>query len=421
MIKTPDMFVNKTRIKNLRNFFLVLLSSFLIMPYGMLSVVTIAFAALSIFVGWEKKKFNKTNLKEFLRYTMFFFILFFSVFYSQNFERGFSIIGKMSPLIIFPFLFVFMIEELDKIIYRRIKYVFFSSVIIAILIVLYYAFIELRIVGFEKIFYWSTLARATKSVPFLDFHPNYISLYISLCIYFIYDSRHIAWVVKMVLILIMTAFIILLSSRAVFISIVISFICVLLLFVKANIKAKISISLVILCIGIYFIRTNDYIYTDIKLSDLNNSEYQIESETPSSYEIRIVIINCFLKVVSGEYLLGVGVGDLQDNLNDCYSDRGEVFMKDDSYNTHNNYLFFLGSSGFFCLGFFVYMMGYEIRKVFKNKKVIAFMMLVTLSIALMFENILVRSYGVTFFSYFFLIFYLEQKTQVIKVKYYDKG
>lgn len=399
--------LNKSLQLKLRNFFLILLAFFPILPYGILTIVTVLFVIFSLISDFDLNKFNKKNHFIFLSYTGFFLLLIGSTLYSTNLKAASDLIIRMCPLVIFPFISVYSFNAVELAIIKKIKICFLISVFIVIAIIFYFAYLELRIVGFDKLFYWATLTRATEAVEFLDLHPSYISIYIALCIYLLLENKNIYLLYKVLLTSLLIIIVIILSSRAAFMAISVSSIIALFVFIKANPKIKIIASVVLMISTIYLFSTSNYLRAGFKVTEIIKKNYEIKSQNPNSNEIRIVIINCFLNQLSGKYFLGIGVGDLQDSLNNCYDESANKYMRNLAFNTHNNYLFFLGSAGVFCVLLFMYMLIFNIRIALKRKQMAFFMFLITMCVVFLFENILSRSYGVTFLSYFILVFNLE--------------
>ena len=347
------MRINAVQLIEIRNIALLLLSFFPILPFAAISILTALFFVLSIYTGFEKKKFTKERNFIFLRDTAYFILLCISLVYSSNKSVGVDFIFRMCPLIIFPFISIYLTEGIDKSLLKKMKTCFMTATFTALFIIFYYAYLELRIVGYDKLFYWSTFARAVTAVAFLDFHPTYISLYIAVAIYLFFEHQKVVLWFKILIILILVTFVVLLSSRGVFWAMIISSIVALIFFIKDN-KTKIIVSLAISFGSIYIVNTSNFLKTNLDIKEIIRDNYEITSQKPTSNEIRIVILNCFYQELKNDYILGLGIGDLKGALNNCYKESKNHFMKDMNFNTHNNYLFFWGTAGVFCVILFVF-------------------------------------------------------------------
>tara|TARA_E500000318_G_scaffold100833_4_gene103819 strand:- start:3425 stop:4573 length:1149 start_codon:yes stop_codon:yes gene_type:complete len=377
------------------------------MPYGILSVVTATFIFFSLISYSEKIVFNKSNYIKFLGFTGFYFTLLISVFYSDDYGHGISILFRLLPLIIFPYLAIFHSYGLSKKVIENGKKCFLIGSFLLLAAIYFIAFQELKVVGFDKLFYWATLTRSVKSIEFLDLHPNYMALYFALSIYLLIDSKKLITVLKVGLIFVLGITIILLSARAAFISVIVS--VILNLFLNSNLAkgGKVTLILIIIVFSFLLLRSNRYIQIGNSYKEMFKSEIISYQEEPTSNEIRVLIIKCFKKILRKDLFFGLGVGDLENRLDKCYVDSGNSFMLKKTFNTHNNYLYLLGSAGILGLLSFFHLLSASFWRALKFNNRVFLMFMVTISITLLFENILSRSYGITFFSYFMYIFYLE--------------
>ena len=65
-----------------------------------------------------------------------------------------------------------------------------------------------------------------------------------------------------------------------------------------------------------------------------NTYTNVESNSTS---IRVGIYQCSVSILKDNWLFGLGIGDVQEELNNCYLETSDILYKD-KYNSHNQYL-----------------------------------------------------------------------------------
>ena len=109
-------------------------------------------------------------------------------------------------------------------------------------------------------------------------------------------------------------------------------------------------------------------------------------------------------------MLGVGVGDSQSELNKCYENKiGAKIYKWMDYNTHNQYLFFLVSTGIGGLLLFLISIYIHLKKSITSRQAMYFYFSIIIILISMTENILVRSDGLMFYAFFGNLFLFNSK------------
>ena len=129
----------------------------------------------------------------------------------------------------------------------------------------------------------------------------------------------------------------------------------------------------------------------------NLNSYKALDENNST-SIRVLIYKCAVETIFKNPLFGVGIGDVQELLDQCYFIEKSNFTKE-KYNSHNQYLYTWLSAGI--IGFLIFMslLGYYFKKAIQYNDSIMFSVLVLYCIIFLFENVLSRQSGVIFFSF----------------------
>lgn len=129
----------------------------------------------------------------------------------------------------------------------------------------------------------------------------------------------------------------------------------------------------------------------------------------SNYTARLVNNYASIRILKDNFLFGVGIGDVQDNLVKVYR---EIGFRKIQFNEHNQYFrFWLGSG---VLSIVVYV--FWIVKIFLNsilqKDTLKMSVITTLLLFCFTESVLVRQMGMSFFIFF--IFFLNYSKTTIK-------
>ncbi|WP_165819336.1 O-antigen ligase family protein [Flagellimonas aquimarina] len=190
------------------------------------------------------------------------------------------------------------------------------------------------------------------------------------------------------------------------------------LFIFTKFKTK---TYVIILGASIFVALGSYLsFTTVKLrvDEVFRTKFALPSsgndiETYNSTNVRNGVYFCSLKIIKENALLGVGLGDAQDKLNDCYRDElGAKIYGWTTYNTHSQYLFFLLTAGLLGLLLFLTSLSIQLKISVERKENQHFYFLIIVAIICLTENVLVRSDGLIFFSFFNSLFLFNPKKLV---------
>ena len=127
---------------------------------------------------------------------------------------------------------------------------------------------------------------------------------------------------------------------------------------------------------------------------------------------RLIIWKSALKITERNLLLGVGIGDVRSELMKEYKQIGNQEIIKKNYNVHNQFLEVLLENGLIGLVIFLVILGYMLFIAMRYNNVLYFLFLITSIIFFLFETVLYRFPGMSFFALFsFLMIYIPKKHQ----------
>ena len=406
-----------------------ILSAFPIMTFGMRSVFMIIWTFLGVLncVKNRDTADNKTMSIYLLIAISPFVYLTFSLFYTLDLDSGIKRLIQMLPLLICPLVFYLNKEKFNQRLILTIAWVFSISVIVFVFYQIFYSLLsldylldevsgkELRLNNLQdKVSLSQDVLTKLKTRRFRNFileltqsHFTYQGIWIVFSIFFLgYNflkfSHKLKYLILPVIFLLLV-WLFFISARMPLITLFLSTITVLLI---SRIKGKViimvsSIALLIL-IASYFafsplkVRVNEVFNSKIELPTSGD-----DIENYNSMSVRYGIYYCSFNIITNNLLLGVGVGDSQNELNSCYTDKiGAKIYTWTDYNTHNQYLYFLLATG--VVGFILYLLLIytNFKKAFTSGNILYLFFILIISFISLTENIFLRSDGVMFFSLF---------------------
>ncbi|HUX95560.1 MAG TPA: O-antigen ligase family protein [Bacteroidales bacterium] len=248
-------------------------------------------------------------------------------------------------------------------------------------------------------------------------HPSYISMYvllssvISLEAFFNYSQRfwvRLGWLVIGIILLLSLYF---LSSRA---AILIGIIMLSLYFgLKLNEIGKKKLTWLMVIFLVIAVSYVTFKLADQSQNSIKSLFFSQQANNKLTRDPRSVIWKSALDVSGKNLLVGVGIGDVRNELAREYYKRGEVNMAKERLNAHNQFLEILLESGIIGLGIFLLIITIMFYIAFVDKNIIYGVFLVTIILFFLFESILYRLAGVTFFSLFsFLLIHNNEENKL---------
>lgn len=385
------------------------------LPYS-ISINSIFIIILGI--NWLCSQDIKNNLQQFYqnKYSLFFVSLYLcyviGLLYSQHLHVGFGVLENKLSLLIFPL--ILSAYRISRQLLEKVLLIFACSCLIAVVISTLYS-----IHSFSHTSDISAFDYRQSLVDYFNYHPTYLSIYLIFCvcifIYFIYTYRKsIKFYQKFIAALLIAYFLgicLLLSSRMPFIS----FLLISLLFIYyilyKNGRFIWIIIIVSILIGaifiLYQIPAFNQRFVEIKNTPLEPPVGVYHNST----NLRVGILICCFQVLKQNWLLGVGTGDMQVALNNCYQQNGysdELYIA--SYDPHNQFIEIWLNVGI--TGVIVLLLTFLIplRLAIRHKNDLYIFFLLFIMLCCMTESVLNLQKGVVFYSFFnslFLVYTLK--------------
>lgn len=406
--RAKGLLIEKNSIKYL--FLFTVFGLFPILPFKAKGLAVFIFIILALFI--TRKKIEKRNLS-YLINSVLYITYFISLLYSANLVTGISMLETTVSILIFPIGFVLFSgnNHAIKLILKQeifYKYIFIiSSFLLTILIF---------IVSFDYGDYITEKIKLSKFLFKLNYdfywmadHPIYLSIYISVSLLMICSiidkSKDSVNSLFLIFIGLFQFFIlIVLSRKGVILSFILSFI--LFCFIVVKRKKRLFFYFILFSVFLSFVAfkyTPDTIKRYQEIFDIKS--YKI-IESHSSTSQRYGIYKCAIKEISNSWLLGYGIGDVNNQLLKCYNRTSKVLVQG-KYNTHNQYLGTLLSVGAVGLMLFLLPLFIQLKIFYFNKDYFALCFLLMFMGFMFFENILDRQNGVILFSFLLNYYYFK--------------
>ncbi|MDP5104873.1 MAG: O-antigen ligase family protein [Polaribacter sp.] len=422
--------------KNTINFFIVLtyvISCFPLLTFGMRSVITIVWSLFGLFIFSKKR--TRLN-KDIWIFILPYLLLLCSLIYSDNIQTGIDSLIKMLSFILFPLIFYLNKDFFSKKQISNIIYLFVLSVFILIIyqianVIFNYSFLfdnitlqEIKSNGFsalseindQKINQIKLRRFRNFIIEISNTHTTYQGLWISFSVFFLISEfkkiqKSTLKIVCLFSIIVLICWLYFISARMPIMALLISGSVTIFFFSNYSKLKLVKIGLVFSTVIIaslcfknpFSIRVKEYYNTGLGLLEKTSKTSEFNSSN-----VRNGIYYCDLKLIKESPFIGVGIGDLQAELNKCYNKEigAKVYTWRD-YNTHNQYAFFWISSGFLGLSLFLLLIFNLFKKSIKNEDYLLFYLSILTVIIFFTENLLERSDGVLFFGFFTGLFYFN--------------
>lgn len=361
-----------------------------------------------------KSKGTAPDFKAPLTLASVLFILAFSLLYTSNMDAGLFELEKRGVLLIYPIVFLLATQEFPKKFRLRFEYSF------ALLVLFFFSFVNSRIIidlfqavssgllggsvmGIVKseVFYY--LYR-TYFEKVSGIHPTYASLYLLFSAGVILvnlistNPKALRYkLLKIIALIVLLIYALFLAAKGPIFAFIISILVVLFLKLKRKNFFVITSAIILLMV------TAVLVIPTLKNRVVEFTQYDNKEEV-NSISMRGIIYSCDWELLKSNTFIGVGAGDVQEELNQCYETYNQPKMLDDTYNTHNEYINMWLSAGILGLAAILILFALPLFSAFRNRDYSYLFFLLFMFVCFMFENILSRQKGVLFFSLFYLVY-----------------
>jgi len=330
-----------------------------------------------------------------------------AIAYSPDKAEGINVATKQLAILIIPVLFALTGIDLQK---YKLNLLCIFGFAITITVLYLYADAVYNIFYFKLPFnslFTLAFMNHSFSIP-IDIHATYLSAYTAfsllLFLFLILSKKDLEkkWV-YIIAVIILSAGMLQLSSRAVFIAFLIVINLFFPFFFQGKKKLVIFFSAsFISVITLFMIASMDSFKTryisELK-TDLTNDVKIIENTEP-----RLARWNVIMELVKRSPVIGYGTGSEKELLKQKYFENGLYGSYLNEFNTHNQYLGILVKTGIVGLALFIYVLYFGFRNALRSKDLVflSFMLIIaTVSIS---ENVLDLNKGIFFYSFFFSLF-----------------
>ena len=434
----------KSQFKDKAPFYaLIALCFFPIMPFGVMSGAIILFVVTCIIANYKNLHFNyqKIGWLPFLVNICFFLVLLLTLTYSDNLKFGWRQIERGLPLLLFPFIFLYLPPRLSK---KQIQ-IALGMFVLANLFFMVFLFFYLvnnasdfnvpeqeGLVLFEGLnnkgffmqlkdlwngtFYEVLYYARRNQESLLEIHKTYASQSIlwSIVIVAFFSARRRFSLVKkgiqlLLLLVLMLVLVYLYSMMNLLVLVVLS--PLLLYWILGPIKHRLWYMFggLVLAFSAFFMLTLGQTFSTNsyeKFKQYENPMFILSNiEKMLQKDERNAINECNIKLLKENPVLGHGVGDVQDLLNSCYNSLEDGISKgptvrDQNLNSHNYYAFLGLAGGLVVFVMFLTMIGFNVSVGVRKKDLtyLAFILIVAMN--LLTENTLGRAHGILFFALF---------------------
>jgi O-antigen ligase len=395
--------------------------SFSIPIHNRLTVLIIAIVGLFWLVEFNyKEKFRLLKKSKPRRLLLSFSILYLlyivGIFYSDNiygYNGGalFNIEKRMS-LFVFPLLFsTIKIEPIKNKLYKQIQKAFILGSVLSIFFLVNMAFYNFIQTNDTSEFYYSKLAQFH--------HPSYLALYYAFCIIILLN-----WLMKpnkrnpgkrnaiFILIFLFQLMIVLLSSKAGILGILITYLAAFI-YVLINkkefkrFKFLIPVGLMLIFLFTLLLNPGSYgrFYSVEKA--MESPVLKEKSEIVEGTVARIFVWKSSLEIIKENPLLGVGTGDARQALLEKYEEKNQPYAYKKEYNAHNEYLQTFITIGVF--GFLVLIVSilFPAWFAFRQKHLVYLLFLILLAFHFMVESMLAKQAGIVFYAFFNAVLFYQ--------------
>jgi len=338
----------------------------------------------------------------------YFSIDFLSSLVVLNTIESSEILIRKSMFFLLPLAIYFVSNHIDKKTINRTLLIFICSTATLSL----YVLINLFLMDFSELWDKNSFYHPVFRNNYFDLtniYFPYLGLYFAFSFvatihFIIWDTKE--WFIKL-LTLVLATFIfvfpmLLFSPRAAFLALVFG-----LVFYVFNISRMKKTGVIITLLALFFITITPNPLKE-RFEKITNTEWILPSQEQAPHEVnyRYGVYHCVFGLLKNKFPFGYGLGNVQDQLDECYSSYSYNSFNsftEKRYNSHNQFLHEILKNGLFglisiCLLFYIS---------FVRRNPIHQTLLIMCMIALLTENFFEREAGIVFFTFFNSIFIFQ--------------
>lgn len=374
----------------------------------------------------SKTKVN-FNIRKFLAASALFWISLIWLFNTDDFTSGWKYLERISSSLVFPFVFSLTLAGF-KIRLRLVLFIFMVSCMVR------YFFFLAQFIDWELVYildYWKEVLIQFNQIALTEaLHPSYFTLYLGFCalasFYFLGKApsfkERMGWLLLLLFFFLM---VISLGAKMPLLACIFAILMGVLVNIyrikSGRVKYLLAVFSGLLIVVLFLLKVPNGILQDVdnyyrfyKGEEMDRTlDYELYG-TSYSFETwsktnRIYIWKSSVALCKSNFLLGVGTGDIQNELNTQYLIDGQEYLAKRTTNTHNQFLDYLIKFGIFGFLGVVISFCYFLKYTWSGKDSFYLMFLVFVLLCMLTENILNRQLGIVFFFFFNSLFLFKKE------------
>lgn len=382
--------------------------------FATISIVLIMFTWL--IEGKFIEKFRRIKENKYRQYILYFSTIYFiylvGALYSEDQYYTYSDLQTMLSLLIFPLLFSTIDEHILRHQKTNILLYYIAGCFVTTVVLLIHSFFNFLESNSMDEFFYGKLS--------WYHHASYVAMFlvfaVGILFYRFYTTNQNQskkyQILSIFLIIYFSFFVLLLSSKAGIISLLILFLCHIIYLTFSKKYTRSILMLLIYTCTLWGSST----FLSVTSKRLSTAQQAIEKDgvdknsTESTTE-RILIYQSAFSIIKKNLIFGVGTGDANNALIKTYENNGYFGALDSKLNAHNQYLQTFIAIGL--LGFLVLfaMLLIPIIQAIKQRETLYVLLLFLISFNLLFESMFERQAGVVFYAFFNGLFFFYMFTE----------
>ena len=329
--------------------------------------------------------------------------------YTSNFSYGLTDVLLKLPLFMFPVI----VSSFPKSTFNNhtiytTPVIFTMAVFVAMLLCFINAGFNYQATGAVRQLYYSNLA--------WFHHPSYLAMYSVFAISVIlhrltgsYSRKSIFYQSFLILSgMSLFVFIIMLSSRAGILALMLTLIITGVFILTEQKKTVKGIVFITAFIALFYTCYRNFPVAFGRLEHTGDvlAAPRLDVDTEDGTAQRILIWEASIDIIKDNLLLGVGTGDVKDELIRAYKLKGMTTTANGNKNAHNQYIQTFVAIGL--IGFVMLMLGLLIPGLYaiRQHNLLYFLFLTIIGLNLLFESMLERQAGVMFYAFFNIVLFV---------------
>jgi O-antigen ligase len=389
------------------NYLIMLYAAVLPLGFALSNIVMAVMCVFLLFLCFVKRiKLSKDRLIWIIIFSSYFILCLLSLLYTNDLDQGFVSLLRKSPIIIFSIFILLLKDYLKPSYIKRALYAYTASIVLVCIVSLILALSNCleNASGFTI----ACISGEHLASSFISYHKLYLALYITIGIYFANfvlfkrGNTKKRYLLRLFTNLVLILALILLGSRTM-LTITLIFLVIVpqIIWFRKKLYAYSILSLIalIMVVGLN-LKYNPVLVERVKESINYNNEYGIKRQWGGA-AVRKLIWEYTYYVVKENPVFGVGLGDVQTELNRSYENCTESSaLKQSTYNAHNDLLQMLVATGIFGLSIFLLCYSYIFMTSFKKLNYVYCGFLALFFLSGLTESYLERDMGIRIFAFF---------------------